>query len=300
MLVNVAHEEVVAVFGGEGICQIEASSAMRREVGVVADRLDGRIGVGVEVGAGLFVVDAALDDVEEVGDDATGGKAVAEIIEVEAPRIGEATCEDFEIAGLGVEAPDASIEVEAVVFRRTRFSDERVGKNALATVEPAVGSPDETVEGFVAVLHAPAVEKNFGFGVGNVVAISVGNENEIWGSAEVDPAVSDGNAGGEGDLVVEEFFGVEDAIAIGVLKNLDATELFVFVGAPVDVVVVFHDPDAAFGVEREGDGFADVWFGGVNGNVESLRDGHLGDGFFGCEEGGVAGFVLLATVLGKR
>ena len=81
MLVNVAHEEVVAVFGGEGICQIEASSAMRREVGVVADRLDGRIGVGVEVGAGLFVVDAALDDVEEVGDDATGGKAVAEIID---------------------------------------------------------------------------------------------------------------------------------------------------------------------------------------------------------------------------
>ena len=152
----------------------------------------------------------------------------------------------------------------------------------------------------MAVLHAPAVEKNFGFGVGNVVAISVGNENEIWGGAEVDPAVSDGNAGGEGDLVVEEFFGVEDAIAIGVLKNLDATELFVFVGAPVDVVVVFHDPDAASGVESEGDGFADVWFGGVNGNVESLRDGHLGDGFFGCEEGGVAGFVLLATVLGKR
>ena len=131
MLVNVAHEEVVAMFGGEGICQIEASSAMRREVGVVADRLDGRIGVGVEVGAGLFVVDAALDDVEEVGDDATGGKAVAEIIEVEAPRIGEATCEDFEIAGVGVEAPDASIEVEAVVFGRTRFSDERVGKLSL-------------------------------------------------------------------------------------------------------------------------------------------------------------------------
>jgi len=72
------------------------------------------------------------------------------------------------------------------------------------------------------------------------------------------------------------------------------------VGAPVDVVVVFHDPDAAFGIESEGDGFADVWFGGVNGNVESLRDGHLGDGFFGREEGGVAGFMLLATVLGKR
>ena len=300
MLVDVAHEELVVVFGGEGVGQIEAGSAVRREVGVVADGLDGRVSVGIEVGTGLFVVDATLDDVEEVGDDAAGGEAVAEIIEVEAPRIREATCEDFEIASFGVEAPDASIEVEAVVFRSTRFSDERVGENALATVEPAVGAPDETVEGFVAVLHAPAVEKYFGFGVGNIVAISVGNENEIGRRAEVDPAVSDGNSGGEGDFVVEEFFGIEDSVAVGVLKNLNATELFVFVGAPVDVVVVFHDPDAAFGIESEGDGFADVWFGGVNGNVESLRDGHLGDGFFGREEGGVAGFMLLATVLGKR
>ena len=99
---------------------------------------------------------------------------------------------------------------------------------------------------------------------------------------------------------MEEFFGVEDAIAIGIFKNLNTAELFVFVGAPVDVVIVLHDPDAASAVKGKGDGFADVWFGGVNGNIESLRDGHLGDRFFGCEEGGVARFVLLATVLGKR
>lgn len=300
MLVDVAHEELVAVFGREGVGQIEAGSAVRREVGVVADRLDGRVSVGIEVGTGLFMVDSTLDDVKEVRDDATGGKAMTEIIEVEAPRIREATCEDFEIAGLGVEAPDASIEVEAVVFRSTRFSDERVGENALATVEPAVGAPDETVEGFVAVLHAPSVEKNFGFGVGDVVAIGVGNEDKIRWSSKVNTTVSDRDTGSEGDLVVEELLGVEDSVAVGVLKNLNATELFVFVGAPVDVVVVFHDPDAASGIESEGDGFADVWFGGVNGNVESLRDGHLGNGFFGFEEGGVAGAVLLATVLGKR
>ena len=76
MLVDVAHEELVVVFGGEGVGQIEAGSAVRREVGVVADRLDGRVSVGIEVGTGLFVVDATLDDVEEVGDDAAGGKAV--------------------------------------------------------------------------------------------------------------------------------------------------------------------------------------------------------------------------------
>ena len=300
MLVDVAHEELVAIFGGEGVGQIEAGSAVGGEVGVVADRLDGRVSVGIEVGTGLFVVDATLDDVEEVRDDATGGEAVAEVIEVEAPRIGEAASEDFEFASFGVEAPNTGVKVEAVVFRRTRFSDERVGENALATVEPAVGSPDEAVQSFMAVVHAPAIEKDFRFGIGNVVAICVGNKNKIRRGSEVDTTVSDRDTGSEGDFIVEEFLGVKDAVAIGVLKNLDAAELFVFVRASVNVVIVFYDPDAASGIEGKGDGFADVWFGGVNGNVESLRDGHLGDGFFGCEEGGVAGFVLLATVLGKR
>ena len=300
MLVDVAHEELVSVFGGKSIGQIEAGSAVGREVGVVAYRLDGRVGVGIKVGAGLFVVDAALDDVEEMGDDAAGGKAVAEIIEVEAPRIGEAASEDFEIAGLGMEAPDAGVEVEAIVFRIARFSDEGVGENALATVEPAVGSPDETVEGFVAVMHAPAVEKNFGFGVRNIVAIGVGDEDKIRRGSEVNTTVSDCDTGSEGDFIVEEFFGVEDSVAIGILENLDAAELLVLVRASVDVVIVFHDPNAPPGVKGKGDGFADVRFGGVDRNVKSLRDGHLGDRFLGGEEGSVAGAVLLATVLGKR
>ena len=64
MLVDVAHEELVAIFGGEGVGQIEAGSAVGGEVGVVADRLDGRVSVGIEVGTGLFMVNATLDDVE--------------------------------------------------------------------------------------------------------------------------------------------------------------------------------------------------------------------------------------------
>ena len=194
MLVDVAHEELVVIFGGKGVGQIESGSAVGREVGVVTDRLDGRVSVGIEIGSGLLVVDAALDDVEEVGDDAAGGEAVAEIIEVEAPGIGEAAGEDFKFAGLGVEAPDAGVEVESIFFGSAGFSDEGVGENALATVEPAVGAPDETVESFVSVVHAPAVEENFWFGIGNVVAIGVGNENEIGWSTEVDSAVADGDA----------------------------------------------------------------------------------------------------------
>lgn len=298
VLVDVAHEELVAVGGGEGVGEVEAGAAVGGEVGVVADGLDGVVGVGIKVGAGLFVVVASLHDVEEVGDDAAGCEAVADVIEVEAPGVGEAAGEDFEFLGFGVEAPDAGVEVETVFFGCAWFSDEGVGEDALAAVEPAVGSPDEGVEGFVPVLHAPSVVKDFGFGVGDVVAVCVGNEDEVGWGAEVDAAMADGDAGGEGEFVVEEFFGIEDAIAIGVLKNLDAAELFVFVGASVDVVVVLDDPDAAAGVVGEGDGFADVGFGSVDGDLEVFGDGHFGDGFLGTEEGGVAGAVLFASVLG--
>ena len=298
MFVDIAHEELIAVFGGEGIGQIEAGSAVCREVGVVADRLDGCVSVGIEIGTRLFVVDAALDDVKEMRDDAAGGKTVAEIIEVKAPWIGESTGEDFEFASLGVEAPDPGVEIDTIVFGSARFSNEGVGEDPLATVEPAVGPPDETVESFVAVLHAPSVEKNFGFGVRNIVAIGVRDEDEIRRSSEVDAAVSDRDTRSEGDFIVKEFFGVKDAVAIGVLENLDSAELFVFVRPPVDVVIVFYNPNASARIESKGDGFADVRLGGIDRNVESVRDGHIGDRFLGREEGSVAGAMLLATVLG--
>ena len=84
----------------------------------------------------------------------------------------------------------------------------------------------------------PLTDGKLAFTTRNIVAIGVGNKNEIGRSAEKDPAVSDRDTGSEGDFVVEELLGVEDTVAVGVFKNLNATELFVFVGAPVDVVVV--------------------------------------------------------------
>ena len=128
-----------------------------------------------------------------------------------------------------MEAPDPGVEIDTFVFGSARLSNEGVGENALATVEPAVGSPDETVERFVSVMHAPAVEKNFGFGVRNIVTIRVGDEDKIRWSSKVNTTVSDCDTGSEGDFIVKEFFGVKDAVAIGVLENLDSAELFVFV-----------------------------------------------------------------------
>ena len=300
VLVDVAHKELVAVFRGKGIGEIEAGAAVSGKVGVVADGLDGVVSVGIEVGSGLFVINSALDDVEEVWDDTAGGETVTEIVKVEAPGVGEAAGEDFEFLGFGVEAPDAGVEIKALFFSCTRLADEGVGEDALAAVEPTVGTPDEAVQSFVSVLNTPAVEENFGLGVGDVVAIRIGNEDEVRRCAEVDAAVADGDAGGEGDFVVEELFCVEGAVAVSVFEDLDAAKLFVFVGASVDVVVVFDDPDAAAAIISEGDGFADVGLGGVDRDFEIFGDVHGGDGLLGSEEGGVAGAVLFTAVLGER
>ena len=57
------------------------------------------------------------------------------------------------------------------VFRRAGLADVRMREDAVAAVEPAVGSPDERVERLVRVLVAPAVEQHLRLAGGTVVAI---------------------------------------------------------------------------------------------------------------------------------
>ena len=150
------------------------------------------------------MINTALNDVEEMGNDTAGGEAVADIVEVKAPRIGQAAGEDFKILGLGMKAPDPGIEIEAVFLFSARLADERVGENSLASVEPTVWSPDETVECFMSVVNPPTIEEDSRFRVGNVVAIGIGNEEQIGRSSKIDAAVPDGDSGGECQFVVEE------------------------------------------------------------------------------------------------
>ena len=128
-------------------------------VAVVGDGLDVVVGVGVEVLAGLPLVAGAGNDVKDVRDDAGGGEEVAILVVVEAPGVAGAVGKDFELVPDGVIAPDAGVERDALVGRRARLADFAVREDAVAAVEPAVGSPDEAVERFVRVFVAPAVEQ---------------------------------------------------------------------------------------------------------------------------------------------
>ena len=189
---------------------------------MVGDGLDVVVRVGIEMLAGLALVAAALDDVVKMRDDAGGDEHLAARVEVDAPGVAGAVGEDLEDVPRRVVAPDAGVDRHALVVRRARLADARVGEDAVAAVEPAVGAPDEGVERLVGVLLAPAVEQDLRRTVGPVVAVSVGNEQQVRGRADPDAAEADLEAADQVQLLGEDLARVEPAVAVGVLEDQDA------------------------------------------------------------------------------
>ena len=75
----------------------------------------------------------------------------------------------------------------------------------MATVQPAVRSPDEAVQGFVAIVVAPAVEEDLRRAIGFVIAVLVRDEREVGRGSDKDAAKADSDAGAEGELVGDIF-----------------------------------------------------------------------------------------------
>ena len=96
-----------------------------------------------------------------------------------------------------------------------------MGEDTVAAVEPAVGSPDEGVQRLVRVLVAPAVEQYLRRAVGPVVAIRVGDEQQVRGGADPDAAEADLQAADEIEALGEDRPLVEAAVAVGVLEDQD-------------------------------------------------------------------------------
>jgi hypothetical protein len=145
MLVDIAHEELIAVFLGEDVGQIKTGPAMGGLMGMVSDGLDVVIDVRVHVLPALLVIDATLNDMKEVRNYATGGKPLAHVIEVKTPRVGQSCGKDFEFLGLRMKAPDATVYELTVFLVRTRLANLRFSEYPMAPVKPTIRSPDKTV-----------------------------------------------------------------------------------------------------------------------------------------------------------
>jgi len=307
--VDVVHDELVAVFGGPVIGEIDHGpgvgvappcSAGGGSIGIVplvadpvtmfGDGGDIGVGVGVEVLAPLTMVARSLNDVEEVGDDAACEEGLSVVVEIDAPGIAGAVSKDFELMSLGVIAPDACVEGDALIVGGTGFPDAGVSEDAVATVEPAIGSPDEGVQCFVGVFESPAIEEDFGSGVGYVVAVAIGNEEEFGGLSDPDAAETDFESTDEIEFILEDFADVGFAVAVGVFEDEDAVLAFggfAFEGIGIGL----GDPEAAPIINGHGDGLLDVGFTGDEESFEACGENHFPGGFLGGESGvlGAAG-----------
>ena len=172
---------------------------------------------------GLPLVAAALDDVVEVRDDAGGDERLAVLVEVDAPGVARAVGEDLEVVPRRVIAPDAGVDRDAVGVGRAGLADARVGEDAVAAVEPAVGAPGERVERLVRVLRSPSRRAGPAGGPSGRSSPSLSGMNrKLRGRADPDAAEADLEAADEVQLVGEDLARVEPAVAVGVLEDQDA------------------------------------------------------------------------------
>src|SRR2546423_840292 len=122
----------------------------------------------------LLIVEAARVAAVVPGEDATFG------IDLAAKSIAPAFGKNFEPPGLGMVAPDLLPH-----GFRDRFVVEPGAKNvgsdgaALAGIEPAVGTPMQTVDDRVSVLEAETGKQDFRVAIRNVVVVAIGVKQKI-------------------------------------------------------------------------------------------------------------------------
>lgn len=106
---------------------------------------------------------------------------VAGRVDLQAERVAAAFGKALKLVCDRVVSPDVlafSSDGRAIVFPERRGDGHR-RRAAVAAVEPAVGSPGETVGNRMRVLNAEALQVDNRVGIGNVVLIGVGIEHQI-------------------------------------------------------------------------------------------------------------------------
>src|SRR5207249_4011275 len=96
---------------------------------------------------------------------------LAAFVEVDPPLVARALREDLELAPRRMEAPHRGIELDALAGSRAGLPHLRLREDAVAAIEPAVGTPRKGVQELVHVLMAPAVEHDLRRARGLVVAL---------------------------------------------------------------------------------------------------------------------------------
>src|SRR5690606_6616575 len=130
------------------------------------------------------------------------------------PGIAAAPGEDLELVPRRMIPPDAGVESDAIGIGRAWFSDARMRKHAVTPVEPTVGSPDKRVERFVRILVAEPVEQHLWLAVRLVVAVAIGDEQQVRGRPDPHAAETDFQSTDEVQPFHKHLARIERAVAV--------------------------------------------------------------------------------------
>ena len=226
-----------------------------------------------EVLAVHSLVVCARNTLPEVTDDGVDEEELAVLIPVVPPGICAALADDLEEFFRGMITPDGAIQFCARAIRRARFADGGSRLDAMASVEPAVGPPFEAVQDIMTNdVVIPAVEQDFRRPVGNIIAVAIGDENEIRGAGSKYTTEAKRDAGELLSLVPKHLALIEMANAFGVFENKNAIvlvriEVYLVIGIGIEL----GNPQAATVVKGHGDGLMDIRLGSEHCHLKARR-----------------------------
>ena len=299
--VDVVHEDLVAIFGRPASAQVDhrpgvCVSAAERvtavpvllvpliagEMPVIGDRLDVVVSVRIEMHAALTLISAALHHVIQMRNHTGRQNSLPVIVEIDAPGIARTVGKHVELVPRGMISPDGGVHTRALFLGRAGLADQRVREHAVATIQPTVGAPDKRIERLVRVLLTPAVEQLYRRAIRLVVAVSIGNEQQIRRRPDPHSAEADFQAADQIELFGEHGPLVEPPVEIGVFKDQDAVAAFSLRRAN-RVFIRLGDPHSAAIVDGHGDRLHYVGLGGGHLDREARRQPHRLGGGLGAQ-----------------
>ena len=290
--VDVIHKNIAAIFGRPIVAQINHRAAVRvaaaghillrradpctngfrvRKMQMIGNGGNAFIGILAGRPVALGIVKRALDDVKEMRVHAVAHEGVAEIVPVDAPRVGGANGEGLPHMPHRMIPPHAALEAPPFGLRRAGLAEQRPVRNPVRAVQPTIRPPRKPIGDGVRIgMRAKAVEQHHRFTIRHAVVILVRDKIKIRNRHHPHPAEPHLNAAHVLELIIKNNPLVVPPIAIGVLENDDAIllpSLF------VRIIIGFGHPQPATVINAETDRLLDIRFTGKKGHVESL--GHL-------------------------
>ena len=265
-------------------------------VGLLVDEL-------VDERVRVFAVHAlevrAMDALPAVADDRIDEEQLVVLGPIRAPRVGGAVAIRLEDLRHRVIAPETAGGGLALLLGHAGHVDPRGAGDADAAVEPAIGTPLESVGESMTTRRGGAETVQHDLGrTGGLVAIHRDEDQVRWADGPDAPEAAL-DAREHLDLVREDGPLVELPVVVGVLKDDDpVAQAEVEALLAVGIGVVLGDPQAAAFVPAHRDRLTHVRFGGEERGLEAVREMELGQGIGRLEDRD--GLLLVVMRLRER